>query len=107
MRDIGVIEQTQQDDSDINYRRSLVSQAVARANSTENAIPISLSGVFVDEFIGHGNADVSRANYNVSQSRSNTEGITVPRDVSGPLTPTEELTKGGYILFLIGSIETL
>ena len=99
MRDIGVIEQTQQDDSDINYRRSLVSQAVARANSTENAIPISLSGVFVDEFAGHGNADVSRTNYNVSidpiRNRmyppfiSSSVGVSGPDSSLGTVMPSE------------------
>ena len=66
MRDIGVLEETQETDGDANYRRGLISQAVARANSTDTSVPVSLSGVFVDEFIGHANADVSRVNYNVA-----------------------------------------
>jgi len=64
MRDIGELEQTQESDSDAAYRRGLISQAVARANSGDSSVPVSLSGVFVDEFIGHANADVSRVNYN-------------------------------------------
>ena len=66
MRDIGEIEQTQESDSDAAYRRGLISQAVSRANSGDSSVPISLSGVFVDEFIGHANADVSRVNYNAA-----------------------------------------
>ena len=66
MRDIGEIEQTQEADSDIAYRRGLISQAVSRANSGDTSVPVSLSGVFVDEFIGHANADVSRVNYNAA-----------------------------------------
>ncbi len=66
MRDIGEIEQTQESDSDAAYRRGLISQAVSRANSGDSSVPVSLSGVFVDEFIGHANADVSRVNYNAA-----------------------------------------
>ena len=66
MKEIGEIERTQQLDSQFNYTRQLISDATSRAKANDNVAPVSLSGVYVDELIGHGNADVSRTNYNVS-----------------------------------------
>ena len=66
MKEIGDIERTQQLDSQFNYTRQLINDAVSRAKSNDNVAPVSLGGVYVDELIGHGNADVSRTNYNIS-----------------------------------------
>ena len=66
MKEIGEIEKTQQLDSEFNYTRQLINDATNRAKSLENVAPVSLTGVFVDEFIGHGNADLTRVNYNAS-----------------------------------------
>ena len=66
MKEIGEIERTQQLDSQFNYTRQLINDAVSRAKSNDNVAPVSLGGVYVDELIGHGNADISRTNYNIS-----------------------------------------
>tara|TARA_E500000318_G_C3569262_1_gene217109 strand:- start:624 stop:6215 length:5592 start_codon:yes stop_codon:yes gene_type:complete len=66
MKEIGELEKTQQLDSEFNYTRQLINDATNRAKSLENVAPVSLTGVFVDEFIGHGNADLTRVNYNAS-----------------------------------------
>ena len=66
MREIGEIERTQQLDSEFNYTRQLINDASNRTKSLENIAPVSLTGIFVDEFVGHGNADLTRVNYNAS-----------------------------------------
>ncbi len=66
MREIGDIERTQEFDATARYKSQLVNAAISRVNSAGNVAPISESGIFVDEFAGHKNADISRTNYNVS-----------------------------------------
>ena len=65
MRDIGVIEDTQALDQEFNYRRVLINDTISRANAAA-VVPVSASGVFVDEFAGFANSDLSRENFNCS-----------------------------------------
>jgi len=98
MKEIGEIEKTQQLDAEFNYTRQLINDATNRTKSLENVAPVSLTGVFVDEFIGHGNADLTRVNYNASIDpvRNRLRPPFVSSSI-GIITPTESDVSGATI----------
>lgn len=66
MQDIGDIEDTAFTDAEFIYRNALRSQAIASALGLFPGAEALDTGVFVDDLIGHGNADVTRTQHNVS-----------------------------------------
>ena len=66
MQDIGDIEDTAFTDSEFIYRNALRSQAIASALGLFPGAEALDVGVFVDDLIGHGNADVTKTQHNVS-----------------------------------------
>ena len=65
MQDIGDIEDTF-NDSEFIYRQSLEAKAISAALGLFPGAENVDSGVYVDELIGHGNADVTKQQHNVS-----------------------------------------
>ena len=96
MEDIGVLEDTQYSDANFNYKRILVSDTVARANAN-SFDQVALSGVFVEDFAGHGNADLTRDNYNVSIDPL--RNSLTPAFVSSSITPTTSGTQPNATYF--------
>ena len=66
MQDIGDIEDTTFNDSEFIYRQSLEAKAISAALGLFPGAENVDSGVYVDELIGHGNADVTKQQHNVS-----------------------------------------
>ena len=66
MSDIGDIEDATFTDSEFIYRSNLESQALASALGLFPGSEGVDTGIFVDDLIGHGNADVTRKQHNVS-----------------------------------------
>jgi hypothetical protein len=66
MQDIGDIEDTTFNDSEFIYRQSLEAKAISAALGLFPGAENVDSGVFVDDLIGHANADVTKPQYNVS-----------------------------------------
>jgi hypothetical protein len=66
MSDIGDVEDATFTDSEFIYKSNIETQAIASALGLFPGSEALDTGVFVDDLIGHGNADVTRKQYNVS-----------------------------------------
>ena len=66
MQDIGDIEDTSFTDAEFIYKNALRSQAIASALGLFPGAEALDTGVYVDDLIGHGNADVTKTQHNIS-----------------------------------------
>ncbi len=66
MTDIGDLQDATFSDSEFNYRLALRSQALAAALGLFPGAEGIEDGIFIDDLIGHGNADATKRQHNVS-----------------------------------------
>jgi hypothetical protein len=66
MKDIGNIEDATFADNEFNYRAALEAQALSAAVGLFPGAEGFDEGIFVDDLIGHGNADVTKTQHNVA-----------------------------------------
>ena len=66
MSDIGVIDNTVEDDERFNYISELENEAISRVGAEPGSGVPERSAIFVDECIGHNNSDVLNRDHNVS-----------------------------------------
>ena len=73
MQDIGVIDTTVEDDERFNYISELENEAISRVGSEPGSGVPERGAIFVDECIGHNNADVLNRDHNCSIDAENRE----------------------------------
>ena len=66
MKDIGVIDNTVEDDERFNYISELENEAISRVGAEPGSGVPERSAIFVDECVGHNNADVLNRDHNCS-----------------------------------------